>query len=666
MRRTNSVASYFQHFILFNLCFLGLQFALIYTQAGSFTSLITLPVNIYLEYIATLGVHIGLYLTLSLVQTWLLLGVLKRSWQPFSAERWQIIIWSLCVCTILCANAYYFPLSSFSKLLSPPITEFSLMILLIFSLAGLSLLMMNRLFYRSSLPILALVIAVILWHIDPHPTKVPDQTKDFDSRPNIIILGIDSLSPESVNKENMPFLYQLLQGSTQFTNTISPLARTYPAWSSILTGLYVKHHHAEENLVAKSSVNSKASIIWALNQQGYNTIYATDDRRFNSIDKDFGFKTIIGPQLGINDVLLGSYNDFPLSNLLINFRISSLLFPYNYSNRASFYSYYPETFSKKLQNTLSQQQNSPLFLAVHFTLPHWPYAWAESLPEQVNNEFSLEKRDGLYQRALQRVDTQLHSFYSYLKQHNYYRNSVLILLSDHGEALYYPNSRLTNYQNYQGTLPSRLAEYFKNKTATDLDKSAGHGSDILSPKQYHSILAFNVYKNGQLITIKAQINTRVALFDLAPTLLDFLKLTVPQNMDGRSLMQSILNPSLKPPQRNFFIESGMFPNQDISKRKAMAIGKQFYKVNPQTGELELKASGLTAIAKQKIYGIIKGNWVLALYPDDKSYIPVIQNLITGQWTDDLNSHFAKSTPVAQLIQSLSQFYGTYLFLPIKP
>lgn len=140
-------------------------------------------------------------------------------------------------------------------------------------------------------------------------------------------------------------------------------------------------------------VKSELSIAWMLKRQGYTTIYATDDRRFNNIDKEFGFEEVIGPKLGINDVILGTSNDLPLSNLLINFRISSWLFPYNYSNRASYFSYYPQTFTTKLKHDLASDVHTmPVFLGVHFTLPHWPYAWASSLPEQVNNEFSLEKK----------------------------------------------------------------------------------------------------------------------------------------------------------------------------------------------------------------------------------------------------------------------------------
>lgn len=663
MKQSQPAISFFWHFALYNLCFLGLQLALIYSHSGSLINSIALPWEIYLEFIGTLSVHISLYLILSLIQTWLLLGILKRPWHHFSVEQWQLIIWSLFVSAILSANTYYFPLSIFSKLFSPPISEFCILIVLYSSLFGLCLLLLNNLLYRSTLRLFIILIPIVFCFILFSLKPIPNL--GWNAHPNIIILGIDSLSPESVDKKNMPFLYQRLNNSIQFTNAISPLARTYPAWCSILTGLYTEHHHAEENLVAKNTVNSQASMIWKLNQLGYNTIYATDDRRFNSIDRDFGFQKIIGPKVGVNDVILGSYNDFPLGNLLINFRISSWIFPYNYSNRASYFSYYPDTFSAKLERELSlQPRNKPVFLAVHFTLPHWPYAWAKSLPDEVNNEFSLNKRDKLYQSALRRVDKQFHSFYSYLKRNNYFTNSLVIILSDHGEALYYPGSRLTNYQNYQSLLDSRLAEYFKNKTATELDKSAGHGSDILSPKQYHSVLAFNIYQNGEMLTGIDKIKTRVALIDLAPTIFSFLNVNGIPNMDGISLLQSIINPKYGLPQRTFFIESGMFPNQDFSKEKAIELGHILFRVNLDTGELELKPKELVNINNNKLYGVIQGDWILALYPDDKSYIPVIQNLSTGQWIDDLHSDFAKTTPAAELTKELQKFYGKKLVLPI--
>jgi hypothetical protein len=664
MKKKHSTVSYFYQFILFNLCFFGLQIALLSSSASGFMSAVKLPVTVWLELFATLCIHLVAYTLLSMIQTTLLLGVLKRPWHYFSGETWLLSIWGLTLCAALSANGYYFPLSVFSKLFSPPIPPSFIFVLMIISVFALIVLVINSLLSRRGLYIIITAIPILLLYTFWSRNEPIIQYSKTD-KPNIIILGIDSLSPTSINSKNMPFFSQLLNNSTQFTNSISPLARTYPAWSSILTGLYEKHHHAEENLVPVSMVKSQASILWILKEQGYTNIFATDDRRFNSLNTDFGLKKVIGPKIGVNDILIGSFNDFPITNLIINFPISSWLFPYNYSNRAGFYSYYPQTFNTKLIDDLTPEaQNPPFFLAVHFEIPHWPYAWAESLPEQVNNEFSLEKRNVLYQQALRRVDTQFKDFFMYLQDHHYLDNCLLVLLSDHGEVLYYPNSRLTNYHNYKGKLPSRFAEYLENKTATVLNKSAGHGSDILSPGQYDNVLAFRIYKNGQITTRDARINTRIALIDLAPTILDFLHLESKQKMDGISLLPAIINPKHTLPERTFFIESGIFPNQLLSKNKAMEIGKEFYTVNPNTGEIEMNVDKLKYFNDQKLYGIIEGDWILALYPDDKTYIAVIQNLTTGAWIDDLHSEFAKSTPADRMYKEMHRFYGSRLYLPL--
>jgi arylsulfatase A-like enzyme len=197
----------------------------------------------------------------------------------------------------------------------------------------------------------------------------------------------------------------------------------------------------------------------------------------------------------------------------------------------------------------------------------------------------------------------------------------------------------------------------------ELDKSVGHGSDILSPLQYHSVLAFNIYKNGSSTIQNNKIRTRVALIDLAPTILSFLHLTIPQNLDGISLMPAIIN-SEALTERTFFITSGMFPNQFLSKEKAIDIGTKFYRVNSVNGELELNMDHINFLNNQRIYGVIRGDWVLALYPDDKAYIPVIQNLTTGQWSDNLNSSFSSRTPAALLYQQLKTFYGKKIYLPL--
>lgn len=202
MKQNRTNFSYFFYFLLFNLYFFCLQVGLLYSQNDSFVSSVTLPEIAWQQILATVGLHIVLYLLLSLIQTFMLLGILKRSWHHFSADQWQIIIWILCICAILSANAYYFPLSVFSKLFSPPIPELVMLIVLGSSGFALSLLLLNSLFYRQGMYLLLVAIPVIfvLNNFNTKTIELPHNTK-----PNVIIIGIDSLSPESINSENMPF-----------------------------------------------------------------------------------------------------------------------------------------------------------------------------------------------------------------------------------------------------------------------------------------------------------------------------------------------------------------------------------------------------------------------------------------------------------------------------
>jgi hypothetical protein len=113
--RTPVPLQYFYYFLTFNLCFFALQFALLCAQKGNFVSLIILPMHVYLEWAATLAIHLSLYALVSLMQTFFLLGLFKRLGRDDFAGGF-IIIGLASICFLLSANAYYFPLSLLGKL----------------------------------------------------------------------------------------------------------------------------------------------------------------------------------------------------------------------------------------------------------------------------------------------------------------------------------------------------------------------------------------------------------------------------------------------------------------------------------------------------------------------------------------------------------------------
>ncbi len=664
MKKSPKYRQWFTYFACYNLLFLILQLGFIFQKSGSFIHAIALPPTVYPWLFLTLLIHFILYFILSLLQTSLMWGLAQRYLSQSSLERWHLRIWSLSVCTLLTANVHFFPLSRFSRLFLPEFPTYLLLGLFTFSLGILSILMLNTLFFASkkhpkTVSTACLCILSLFIGVNFTSSTRNHEAASLIEKPNIIIIGIDSLSPNKVNANDMPTIAHFIKHSVSFKETISPLAHTFPAWSSILTGLYPKHHQARYNLIPLNTVKSSNSIAWTLQRLGYETIFATDDRQFNNMESEFGFKRIIGPKVGVNDILLSNLNDFPLSNLLVNLRVSDWLFPYNYINRASPFTYYPRTFDKALHRLLKPSNPmSPVFLAVHFTMPHWPYAWAQSSFVQVSYDSNNIKKQGqLYTKALQQVDQQVNRFLQTLEEYGYLKNSLVILLSDHGETLYEQGSRQTNLHSYQGLSTSKFADYLQRKTSTGLETSMGHGSDLLSPNQYHCVLAFKIYQQNHLRITPKVINTRVALLDIAPTIHEFLKTPNPFMVDGHSLLKAIEQEHFVLPNRSFIMESGMLPNQFISAEKAEMLGKEFFTIDPYKGTLQLKKNKISKLDSDKLYGLIDGDWVLALYPDDAEYIPVILHLSDGKWTDLLNTKFAKNSPAKHMLSQLEHFYS---------
>ncbi len=360
--------------------------------------------------------------------------------------------WTIAVCFIMLANTYFYPRSRFAFLghLFPSLHSdlgyytlwllgsFIVILAVCAVLEILSILLRKSKYLASAAIGLSIIILVIT--LLPRPSS-----QSISTQPNIIIIGIDSLRPDHLQyfgaeKNLMPHLEKQLATSTVFAHAYTPLGRTFPAWVSILTGEYPKTNGARVNLQNPQMIKHQDSIAFTLQQAGYHTIYATDERWFNNIDESYSFDTVIGPHYGMNDFLFSSINDFPLSNLLMNFAISHYLFPYNYANRAANVTYYPESFSHLLNHALKANHDKPLFLAVHFCLPHWTYTWAQTR-HTISASTSVTTLRALYNKTLGATDQQIATLLKQLKKQGYLDHALVVLLSDHGQAFAFKNDR---------------------------------------------------------------------------------------------------------------------------------------------------------------------------------------------------------------------------------
>ena len=120
--------------------------------------------------------------------------------------------------------------------------------------------------------------------------------------PHVILIGIDSLRNDlSVPRRGAaetPNIHAFLGGARRFNDAVSPLARTYAAWVTILTGRHPVTTNARVNLMPRHLVHEGETLAGALHKRGYHAVYATDEVRFANFDRSFGFDKLITPPVG--------------------------------------------------------------------------------------------------------------------------------------------------------------------------------------------------------------------------------------------------------------------------------------------------------------------------------------------------------------------------------
>ncbi|MCK4608532.1 MAG: sulfatase-like hydrolase/transferase [Gammaproteobacteria bacterium] len=632
-----------------------------------------------------------------------------------------ISLWFINVIFIATANSYLFPHSAFALTIvnhtllgiASTLTAIFLIIAILLTISTiLKDLIQKRQWFRGLISIIICALLIGFGFHYTHPT--PNSFSSTAKQPNIIVIGLDSIRPDHTgyygNKNiNTPTIDNFLGSSANFTQAYSAQARTYVAWNSILSGKYPKHDHVRDNLIDPDSLDLSNTLVTALKQAGYGAIFATDNRQFSLINKYFGFDKIISPRMGIYDFIFSMFNDFPLSNLVMNSPVGEWLFPYNYANRMSYVTYQPQTFTKMLNRKLANRPNKPLFLGIHVILTHFPYEWTED-----NQPYGLSTAKK-YSDMVQDIDKQFALILNTLKQNNLLQHAVVVLISDHGVSLGLPGDRSINPAKYIGpkTATKVLTRYQYSKLIRQpgtpylgLNTSDGEGVDVLSFNTSNHII-FGIKTYGEPYGIVKNNSARVSLIDIAPTMLDLLDLPPLYRTDGISLKPYVTTSKTTADKlRALFFETGIWmPLISIDELK-QGTGTQYlnqrlntlYGYDKKQQLIILKPASIKKLLKSKQRGILYGDWFLARYPkgdnitstivpkqyplthhcdlakptDDnekgklacytfttvaKPYY-VLVNTKTGAWTMDLDSNFAKQSPAKLMLAKLKTLYGS--------
>ena len=159
--------------------------------------------------------------------------------------------------------------------------------------------------------------------------------------------------------------------------------------------------------------------------------------------------------------------------------------------------------------TIRAAGDKPFFVWLHYYDPHYPY--------EPPFPYSSKFRDHPYDGEIAYVDKQLGELFAGLKKDGAWDRIAVIVAGDHGEGLYEHGERMHSQLVYQSTLRVPLIV----KTP-----GAAAGSVVREP---------------------------VTLADLAPTILDLARLTVPQGLDGTSLRPLLKGGTL--PVRPLYFET---------------------------------------------------------------------------------------------------------------
>ena len=324
-----------------------------------------------------------------------------------------------------------------------------------------------------------------------------------NTKPNVLLITIDTLRQDHVSAygytlDTTPGLDAFAKHSTFFAKAYSSAPLTLPSITSLMTSTYFSQHHVANN--ASAFEGTLPTLAEILKRNGYSTAA-------------FVSNAVLKPNRGL-DVGFDLYNIY-LPSLELNRRL-------------------PERNAQQLTDTalswLKTHEKERFFLWLHYQDPHAPYtppapysamylpskpsniilpivpnATGEggipeyaSLPGHFDPAYYVSQYDG----EIRFADTGVRNVLDHLVQTGIANNTIIIVLSDHGESL------------------GENDHYF------------AHGHNV-TPELVEIPLLFSVPKKAAERRFYPVQNV-----DIAPTLLQLLNITVPGTFRGQALFRT--------------------------------------------------------------------------------------------------------------------------------
>ena len=471
------------------------------------------------------------YLGVALVMTlWTSLLKLEKAWEIL---LFNLVIWLFFWLRAVKVHPQVFVEALFSH----PGWRRSLQLFLtdtlpLWTLFSLFFLYIALLIFRSRRYTGGMVVALTLLFI-----LIPSKRGNFKGSvrqgpPNLIILASDSLRPDHISyngyPRKTPNIDRIFSQGGNFTHMVSSLARTFPSWTSILTSQYPPEHGIrhmfptiEERRPHRVTLSS-----W-LRWKGYYTAVIGDFAADMFPRMDFGFERTSAPDFTAKTLI--QQRSLEVHHFLLGFLLTPHgrdLYPVIYEMAQA---QDPYRLAEKTKGHINRalKEQRPFFILTFFSCSHFPYSPSfpyygvysdphykgahkykkeNLLAEYTGASISTADREqliALYDGGIRQFDDTVGDIQAFLEKGKLLDNTVVVVMSDHGENLY------------------------------ESSYGMGHGDHLRGP--YGNRMTFGVRdpKRGfKGIRVKAVVRD----IDIAPTLLELLNQPRPPSFRGETLV----------------------------------------------------------------------------------------------------------------------------------
>jgi choline-sulfatase len=326
------------------------------------------------------------------------------------------------------------------------------------------------------------------------------------ARPSIIMISIDTLRADHLGvygyaKIHTPHVDSFALGGSVFIRAEAQLPLTLPSHTSLFTSTYPFQNRVEEN--GERVPAGVVTLASALRSHGYETAAFIGseflDRRYGL---DQGFDVYDSP-FGAESRRV----EYPLT---LSLRRDGALVVR--AARQWLEEYRGSGSPNSSPRATNKPGARPVFVFVHLFDLHTPY----TLPPEVARKKGLSR----YDSQLEYVDELIGRFQQELKQGGWWDASLVVLLGDHGEGLGDHQESDHGYYIYESTLHVPVIIHWPSTHTTP---STRPGIAISTGSS----------------EFRASFSSPVGLIDVAPTILDFLRIPAPASFEGRSQLTGL-------------------------------------------------------------------------------------------------------------------------------